>query len=157
MGIYTPEGLTGCCNSRIGAGEGFPAVRPSYTVKLAAKTELPANPIQGLIIGHIAGRPAINALGQFRIFGLGDVLRELIGLPFQFPVELGLEVSQPVRSTNSDNIIFTFLIEFFYLFWYAGGAGFSRCLPWGAGRWFSLTGATAPFLLTGESWQSPNP
>ena len=61
----------------------------------AVKAELLANPIQGLIIGHVAGGPAIDALGQLRIFGLGDVLRELVGLPFQLPVKLGLEESQP--------------------------------------------------------------
>ena len=61
----------------------------------AVKAELTADPIQGFIISHVAGRPAINALGQLRIFGLGDVLRELVWLPFQLPVNLGLEESQP--------------------------------------------------------------
>ena len=34
VGVYTTEGLTGCCNGRMGPGDGFPAVRPSHTVKL---------------------------------------------------------------------------------------------------------------------------
>ena len=33
-GVYPPDGLTGCCNGRMGPGDGFPAVRPSHTVKL---------------------------------------------------------------------------------------------------------------------------
>ena len=34
VGVYPPEGLTGCCNGCTGPGEGFPVVHPSDTVKL---------------------------------------------------------------------------------------------------------------------------
>ena len=53
VGVYTPEGLTGRCNRRIGPGEGFPAVRPSHTVKLMDRT--PPNRVVFLHAGGVLG------------------------------------------------------------------------------------------------------
>lgn len=61
----------------------------------AVKAELPANPVQGLIIGHVAGRPARDSLDQLRVLRLGNILRALVGLPFQLLIKLSLDKSQP--------------------------------------------------------------
>ena len=59
----------------------------------AVEAELPTNPVQGFVIGHVVGSPAGNSLDQLRVLRLGNVLAELVGLPSQLLVKLDLESS----------------------------------------------------------------
>lgn len=60
----------------------------------AVKAEPPTNPVQSFIIGHVAGIAAGDTLDQSHILRMGNLLAELVRLPFQLFVELCPESGQ---------------------------------------------------------------